>query len=248
MNHVELIQRGLADLFGVEAGDDFIRVTTQCMYPGGGLVQLAVRCGEDTFVVSDDGGAIRQIYAAGASLINPDKMINPMLKQMGLKIGKGIIRAPACSSGDVAYSIAIVANASKAVADWLFSHVKIRPHYNFKEVVSNFLAASFQDNVRPETIVGNSNKLHKFDHIIRGPNGKQIIVDTVLRDSNSINARFAANMDVKNAGLEDVEQRIVYDDNDDWPVADLNLLRTSAALVRFSKAPEVFQRLVANGR
>lgn len=247
MSHVELIQRELANLFSVTAEDGFVRVVTHCVYPSNGLVQVAVRAGEETFVVSDEGRAVMQIQSVGASLSNTDRMIAPIIKPMGLKVARGVIHAPPCSASDVAYSIAVVANASKAVADWLFTHAKIRPHYNFKEVVSNFLKVAFNENVRPEIIVGDSNKPHKFEHIIHAPNGRRIIVDAVVRDSNSINARFAANMDVKLANLDGVEQRIVYDDSDDWSTADLNLLRVGAPLIKFSNASEVFPRLVANG-
>lgn len=244
MNQVQLIQRELASLFSVTEGDGFVRVVTGCMYPSNGFVQVSVRGGEDTFVVSDEGGAIQQIRSAGAEIKSFDRMVKPMLEQFGLDIVNGVIRAPTCDAARVAYSIAVVSNASKAAADFLFSRVKVKPHDNFKEVVSNFLHVAFKD-VRHETIVGNSNKPHKFDNIIHLDGGRRIIVDAVVPDANSINARFAANMDVRSAGLSNVEQRIVYDDNDDWSLADLSLLQAGAPLVRFSRAAEAIKRLAA---
>ena len=244
MNQVQLIQRELASLFSVTDGDGVVRVVTQCMYPSNGFVQVYVRGGENTFVVSDEGGAIQQIRSAGAELKNFDRMLKPMLEQFGLNVADGVIRAPACDASNVAYSIVVVSNASKAAADWLFSRVRVKPHDNFKDVVSHFLNATFRD-VRHEVIVGHSNKAHKFDNIIHLDDGRRIIVDAVVPDANSINARFAANMDVRSAGLSNIEQRIVYDDNDDWSIADLNLLQVGAPLVKFSKAPEAIRRLVA---
>lgn len=244
MNQVQLIQRELASLFSVTEGDGFVRVVTPCMYPSNGFVQVFVRGGENTFVVSDEGGAIQQIRSAGAELKSFDRMVKPILDQFGMNIVNGVIRAPECDASRVAYSIAMVSNASKAAADWLFSRIKVKPHDNFKEVVKNYLNVAFAD-VRHEIIVGSSNKPHKFDNIIHLSDGRRIIVDSVVPDANSVNARFAANMDVRSAGLRNVEQRIVYDDNDDWSVADLNLLQIGAPLIRFSKAPEAFKRLVA---
>ncbi len=244
MNQVQLIQRELASLFSVTEGDGFVRVVTGCMYPSNGFVQVSVRGGENTFVVSDEGGAIQQIRSAGAELKSFDRMVKPMLDQFGLNIIDGVIRAPECDASKVAYSIAVVSNASKAAADWLFSRIKVKPHDNFKEVVANFLTGTFKD-VRHEIIVGNSNKAHKFDNIIHLDGGRRIIVDAVVPDANSVNARFAANMDVRSAGLINVDQRIVYDDNDDWSLADLNLLQAGAPLVKFSRAPEAILRLAS---
>lgn len=244
MNQVQLIQRELASLFSVTEGDGFVRVITQNIYPSNGFVQIFVRGGENTFVVSDEGGAIQQIRSAGADIKSFDRMVRPMVEQFGLNIANGVIRAPACEAARVAYCIAIVSNASKAAADWLYSRVKVKPHDNFKAVVSHFLNTTF-DDVRHEVIVGKSNKPHKFDNIIHLDGGKRIIVDAVVPDANSINARFAANMDVRSAGLNDVEQRIVYDDNDDWALADLNLLQAGATLIKYSKAPEAIRRLAS---
>lgn len=242
MNHKALIERELANLFSVTEADGLVRVVTHCLYPSNGLVQVSVRSGADTFVVSDDGGAVQQIRSAGADLKSFDRIVKSMLTQSGLEIVDGVIRAPACAASQVGYAIAMVANASKAAADMLFTRVKVRPHDNFKEVVSNFLNVAFAD-VRHEVIVGNSNKPHKFDNIIHLSSGKRIIVDAVVPDANSINARFAANMDIRSAGLSKLEQRIVYDDNDHWSLADLNLLQAGAPLLKFSKAAEVLERL-----
>jgi hypothetical protein len=38
--------------------DDALRVTTHCMYPSNGLVQVTVRGGANTIVASDEGGVI----------------------------------------------------------------------------------------------------------------------------------------------------------------------------------------------
>lgn len=245
MNNVELIQKSLAGLFAVHAEDGYARVITHCLYPTNSFVQVAVRSGLDTFVVSDEGGAIREIESAGAYIENPDKMISQMIHQMGLKVVKGVIRSPECNASQLGFAIASVSNASRSVADWLFSHTRVRPHHNFKEVVANYLKFAFPDNVRAETIVGESNKAHRFDNIIHLSNGRRMVVDAVVPDPSSINARVVANMDVKNAGHPDVEQRIIYDDADDWSPADLNLLQVGATLIRYSQAPNVLKRLAA---
>ena len=73
--------------------------------------------------------------------------------------------------------------------------------------------------------------------------GKRIVVDPVIHDMKSINARVVANMDVQRAGYEDVEQRIVYDDSDDWKASEINILQFGATVIPFSKAPKVLSRM-----
>jgi hypothetical protein len=43
-----------------------------------------------------------------------------------------------------------------------------------------------------------------------------------------------------------LEQRIVYDDKEDWTPADLNLLQVGATVVPFSRSSEAIRRLAAS--
>lgn len=245
MSLIKTIECSMAELFLVQAGDGCARVTTHCIYPTNTFVQLMVMAGDHTFVVSDEGGSIKEIEAAGAYIENPDKMISSAIRGSGLHSHNGVISSPACSSKELGFAIASVANASKSAAEWLFSHTKVRPNQNFKEIVAKYLKSAFPERVKSDTVVGGSNKVHKFDNIIRLTDGRRIIVDAVVPDASSINARVVANMDVKSAHHDDIEQRIVYDESDEWSIADLNLLQLGAPLIRYSQAPTVLKRLAA---
>lgn len=74
---------------------------------------------------------------------------------------------------------------------------------------------------------------------------RKLIVDPVSNDASSINARVVANLDVKANEDPNIIQRIVYDDEDDWSPADLNLLQVGAIAVPFSRSGEVIERLAA---
>ena len=133
---------------------------------------------------------------------------------------------------------------SKEIAEWLFGHSKIKRDHNFKQMLSEFLVKTFEDRVRHhEIIVGESNTPHKFENVILLPSGKRLIVDPVLHDTSSINSRLVANLDVKNAKRGDIQQRIVYDDEDEWTAANLSLLSLGATTVPFSHSQEVIQRI-----
>jgi hypothetical protein len=56
---------GLDEMAVVKRVGYGVRVTTHCMYPSNGLVQVMVRGGVSTVVVSDEGGAMEEALAAG---------------------------------------------------------------------------------------------------------------------------------------------------------------------------------------
>lgn len=243
MSNDEAIKAAIDGLFKVSGEPDGTSVVTQCIYPSNEFVRVLVRGGTNTFVVSDEGGAIHEIEAAGAEAGNIDKQARKIVDVYGLKISNGVIRSDYCRLEDLALCIALVGNASKQVADWLFATKRIKPSRDFKMALSVFLRAKFNDHVHEDSITGASNKPHKFDNIIAFPSGRRLIIDAVTRDSNSINSRVIANMDIKQFGYSNLEQRIIYDDSEEWKAEDLNLLQVGAPTVGFSKAHQVIDRI-----
>lgn len=244
MSHLTQVQESLGGLFKSFQWGDAVRVVTHCLYPGNSFVSVVVRGGVDTFYVSDDGKAFRELSAAGAVIHKPEILVRHIISESGLLIRDGVIASPRVGSGDLAVAIALVANTSRDVAKWLFTHAKIKRERDFKTVLQQFLKTKFDDNVKHDVVVGASNKSHKFENLIVLPGGKRLIVDPVMHDANSINARLVANLDVRSAGYSDLEQRIVYDDDDSgWKPDELNLLQIGATVVPFSKAQQVFGRI-----
>ena len=94
-----------------------------------------------------------------------------------------------------------------------------------------------------ELIIGVSLKPHKFENLIILPNNRRLIIDPVMADASSVNARVVANMDVKMADIPGLEQRIIYDDDEDWNHADLNLLQVGAPIIAFSKSADAIRTL-----
>ena len=104
----------------------------------------------------------------------------------------------------------------------------------------------FHDNLKHDSrVIGASNKAHKFGHVIYLSGERRLIIDPVVNDGSSINARVVANMDVRLAKDPNVLQLIVYDDTADWEASDLKLLELGARTVGFSRAEATIQRLAA---
>jgi hypothetical protein len=241
---MDAIAHGLADLTSVELVSDGIRVTTHCMYPSNGLIRVTVRGGKESVVVSDDGGAAGEALAAGIPVGEHTRPLSQLVKGQGLIISDGVILSPRMPAEGVVLGILHVANASQEVARWLFEHTKIRHTRDFRLLLSDFLVKRFDGSVVQETIIGHSRKPHKFANVIRLSGGRRLIVDPVAHEASSINARVVANLDVRSTNDPLIEQRIVYDDEEEWKPADLNLLQVGATVVPFSQSSSVIERLV----
>jgi hypothetical protein len=237
--------RSLAALRQIEGG---WRVVTHCMYPSNGLVEITVRGGARTIVASDEGGAFGEALSAGIAVRDYSKSVAHIVREQGLLMREGVIYTPQVAIEAAAPSVLLVANASQEVARWMFDHTKIRRPRDFRVVLSEFLRKRFEERLAHNTIiVGKSNKPHKFANVISLPNGKRLIIDTVMNDASSINARVVANLDVRAANDEGVSQRIVYDDDEGWSASDLNLLQVGAPAVPFSRSREVIERVASVG-
>lgn len=241
-----LISRGLNDIASITRTADGVSVTTHCMYPSNGLVQVTVRGGVETVVVSDEGGAVGEALSAGIPPKVYTPTLGPLIKDQGLSISGGIIFTPRIPIGAACFGILHVANASQEIARRLYEHVKIKRTRDFKAMLAEFLKVTFDDKVSHNAIiVGNSNKPHKFENVVSLQNGRRLIIDPAVRDPSSINARIVANLDVRAINDHLLEQRIVYDDEEDWTPADLNLLQVGATVIPFSRSSEVIKRLAA---
>ena len=244
----ETLIRELAVLASVRADRSGVLITTHCMYPSNGLVRVMVRGGPGKFVVSDEGGAIDEAMSAGIAVTQSDHILDAFVKNQGLHFKEGVIRSPQVMAPRMALAALLVANASKEMAHWLFDHSKVRRTTDFRKRLAEFLNKTFDRRVSHDaTVIGASNKPHKFANVVSLRDGRKLIVDPVIRDASSINARVVANLDVKGANDRSVIQRIVYDDEDEWSATDLNLLQIGAPLIQFSRFAGVIEGLAAHG-
>jgi hypothetical protein len=247
-NIYEPLADGLHAMAAIRQINGGWRVVTHCMYPSNGLVEVTVRGGARTIVASDEGGAFGEALGAGIPVRDYTRSVAHIIREQGLIIKEGVIYTPPVSIAAAAPSVLLVANASQEVARWMFDHTKIKRPRDFRLVLSEFLKRRFEERLaHNEVIVGKSNKPHKFANVISLPSGRRLIIDTVMKDASSINARVVANLDVRAANDEGITQRIVYDDDEGWAPSDLNLLQVGATPVPFSSSLEVIERVASVG-
>ena len=246
MNLASEIKVRLDSLYSFVEVANGVRFNTHCLYPNNGFVKVVVLGAGNSFFVSDEGGAVRESEIAGASLDNPDRMFAKTLKAQGLQMHHAAIISQQVSLDDLPAAIALVANASKEIAESIFDEWRLARNRNFKEMLRRFLKIEFSDkSVQEQSIVGTSTKAHSFDTVVQFLDGSRLLVDAVLRDVKSINSRVVANLDVKQANHPQLSQSIVYDDEEDWNLTDLNLLHVSnVPIIPFSKSQVALRQFV----
>jgi len=246
MSLMNIISAGMAQFQKGTPVSDGIAVSTHCLYPSNATVVVFVRGGEHEYVVMDDGRAFREAATAGAELGKSIKKYERIVAKQGLILSNGVIKSPVIKAELIPMAILLVANASKEIADLVFSTWKPSQRRDFKEAVRSLLQLRFSNlSIKEEKIVGTSNKAHIFESVIHLDDGRRVVIDPVLRDANSINSRVVANIDLRNAMHEKLEQRIVYDDSDSWSSSDLSILHVSGVpVVAFSKTQRAIEDLL----
>lgn len=223
-----------------------IVVPTHCLYPSRKVVRVHIEGGDRTAIVSDGGGALDEMDSAGEYPYDAHRVLRSHLKRWNLSLDKkGWIFSPAVELRHVPSMVVIVANASVDAARALLTFAKPRKR-DFRIELDKMLHAKFDGALHPRhRLVGASNKSHEFDYVIDlGPN-RRLVLDPVLPDANSINSTIVAHVDIANAKLGGIIQRIVYDDEDEWKSSDLSLLSVGATPLAFSQANAVIDRLAA---
>lgn len=245
----DYIQTALTSLqYCTEIEGSGIVVATHCLYGDGGVVNVIVNKLGDEYTVSDGGGAFECLADYSRAPKNWDKFLKRFGKDYGLTAKNCEIVTPVpVSSNNLPAAIIFVANASKDAADAGLTVLKVERLKRFKEIFHDFVDRRFSSTeVRKDfRLVGESNKSHSFDFAINMHNGLTLITDAVVHDPNSINAKVVSHLDIANANLDGVVQRIVFDDRDKWESANLHLLKMSATTVPYSMADSEFQKIIA---
>lgn len=243
---LEAIRLRLAEWPAPKVSGGRVVVPTQVLFASGSIVRVFVEGRSSSFIVHDGGSAIDEFSNNGGLHPRAATVLRSHFREQGIHVGDaGEITSPGISPSEIAPTIALIANASREAEDYLMSRWKPRVRRNFKRLLRNMLEAEFP-HIRPEyRIVGPSQKQHTFDFALERSKGGLVLVDAVHNDQNAISSAVLRNLDVRSSGQHDLEQRIIYDDAEEWRAEDLNLLKLGAKVVSFSQAHEVLNRLAA---
>ena len=236
----EIARWSLADADSVE-----VLIQTQCLYPSNGFVKVAIEGGATTWRVHDCRGALDEYMAIGS--VTPPNLgaARHIARRQGLSIDvAGRVVAPLVSADRLISAIIMTANVSKEIAHHFVERFRPEFHRDLRSVLEELLERRFPHEMRrEETVVGHSNKQHKFDFSVRLPHEKRLLLDAVTPEASSINAAVVAHLDVAAANLPGVFQRLVYDEDARWKSSDLALLTVGAKVVSLKRLPAVLEQM-----
>ncbi len=246
MSFIKTIEKSLNDYAAyVGVGSD-VAVPTHCLYPSNKVVSVMISGGPRECVVSDNGGAISELTTSGLLLSNKDghfAHIKDLCKDRGVKFSQGQVVSPPVPIEGLVSALVMVANASKDIANWGIQSIKPRRKRNMRSEVSRILGRHFSaDQISAlEHVTGASTRRYPVDWVVRVDSAWRLLVDVVLPEPSSINAKAIAHMDIhglqgKKNDLGDVkfESVLTYDADDEWKSSDLSLLQMAGKLVPMS--------------
>lgn len=223
-------------------------IHTQSLYPSMSVVKVFVECTSNAVRVSDGGGALLEVTGVGEYQFDALKMLQAKSSRFDLDVSsEGWLWSKPMPHANLADLVAWVATASHRLASELLSHVSARPKVgNFRAEVDAFLTTRYPKKLqRNKAVVGASNKTHKFDYFLSlNGAGKGLLIDVVTNDMSSINSAVVSHLDVAKAEPDNIVQRVIYDDRDEWKSADLNLLRVGATPLAFTKVESALARAI----
>lgn len=251
MTVLEAVQQALGPWPEAEQRGDAVSFATHCLYPSNAFVRVYVAGGRNEFKVTDGRGAFDELEASGGRAREDIYVLRSIAKPQGLFVSDaGVIHSPIVAQEQLLGAILLVANVSKEAANALVSKFRAVPKRNFREMLASILDSEMAqgrllDISSQRPVTGASKKSHKFDYDIVLRGNRRVLIDTVVPEASSINSVLAANIDIKGAEIAGLEQRIVYDDEDQWRATDLNLLALGAIVVPFSRMRPALQKLAA---
>ncbi len=225
-------------------------VPTLSTYPSNSMIKVFVEGGKYSFVVSDGGGAAKSLAEAGYLGHAGPRFLADHTRGTDLSVSKaGWIYIAHVETDEVTGAITEVAGASREASHALLRHFKPEVPFDFRTDLDTILDRHFRDALqRKAHVPGASNKLHTFDYLFRVREGITVVLDAVLPDASSINSAVVSHMDVKASKTGEIDQFIIYDDNQPWKSSDLALLSIGAPPVAFSRFPFTMERLIAQAQ
>jgi hypothetical protein len=240
------IAKHIADAFAPIPDADGVLVPTPILYPSNGHVVVHVSGGAHTCVVSDRGDALRTARSHSVEIPDVDHWLSITLRGSFLHHSHGQITSGEMKLDDVFAGISLVARAASDAVRYAIDHYKPLEDTIYERTYREMKGKFGTPNVSRETnIAGASNRNYRFD--FAAPIGPRLLVlDTVVPNANSVNAKAIAHIDVGNLKDTAPFHAIVYDNDADWDASDINLLQSAAQLLpiaRLSKELGRYEKL-----
>ncbi len=237
----------LADMNNLRRTENGALVRTSCILPSGSLLNVSVQPAIDGWIVCDEGAVVPDAMAHGFDVDFSLKGLASRLPREGLRVEKGRIYSDRVSSGDLPFMVAYLATSAIDASKWLTNNAAKHSKRGVSDLLTELVNRRYSEMRLhdPLEVIGNSSKIYEFRNVLLLPNRQKLILDPVNRNDGSIKSRLVANLDVAHARHQNIVQRIVYDESENWEQQELALLSVGAPTIKISKVEEVVDRMAA---
>lgn len=225
----------------------YVIVPTTLTYPSGSAVMVYVEGGNNEFMLSDGGGAVAHLHEMGAYDVNGIAFLKGWLIGSEWCVNEsGWIRSRRTVKKEEFLSkVFELAEISDSLSKSLLKKVKSSHFSEFKyQLESDLDRLFYKQVVKKKKLLGATNKEHTFDFVAQ-KSDLMIVIDGVNPESSDINKTIISHVDIKNVGVRNRYQMIIYDEKENWRSADIALLGLAFPPIPYSKAKIELQSLAA---
>ncbi|MDB5543899.1 MAG: hypothetical protein JWO64_1048 [Hyphomicrobiales bacterium] len=242
----ESIQRAVRSLIAAERTSLGIEVSTPVAYPGGDLVNVVVESRANQLIVHDSSFAAARLTLAG---VNMSRHVQSRLSEYAARFNCRFENQRVLADGDlrsIEIAIAMVANASRSVADYaleLRRHVEI----DFRNVVADCLREIVGKRLREnEEFAGRSGRKYRVSAIVldEAERAPELFVAPISSRA-AVPQVFAMLYDLKES-YASVERESVYDGDSDVKSEDRALLKLAGDVLTLSEARHKFRMIMGD--
>jgi hypothetical protein len=220
-----------------------LEVQLPVLYPSGDCATVVVAPLENRFIVHDAGFATMALANYGVRLTSKMKArIADLSRHYGCEFSDDRMTR-VVPADQLAIAVAVVANASRTIADQLL-HVPTQPIVSFKQtVIERVRAYVGTARVREnEPVIGKSGTEYFVGAaVLDNELARPVAYVEAVRDMDGVNKRFREFYDISLVpDLRDMTRIVLYDDAANLRHGDLLVLQEVSNVVRFSDAEARF--------
>jgi hypothetical protein len=224
------VERAIQALTVAEQTNLGIEVTLPVAFGDGEQLSVVIESARDAFTVHDSGLSAMRLTSAGVSLSKHVAFrLNELARRYQCKFVDGRV-ATTSDAADVAIKATLVANAARAVADYVYE-IRRQAEYDFRVIVHDRLREIVGERLRnAEEIVGQSGARYHIPIILDQAQARpQNFVSSIPNRSN-VARSVSMFFDIQSL-YSGVERDAVYDNEADVRKEDKNLLTTVGSRV-----------------
>lgn len=226
-------------LVRVQASSLGLEVQLPVIYPNGDFATVVVAPSAEQFVVHDAGFAAMTLSNHGVRLTGKMKArIANLSRHYGCEFANERM-SRVVPYGQLAFAVAVVANASRTIADQILQ-IYPQPILSFRQTVIDRIkeyvgSTRVREN---ESVVGDSGtEYHIGAAVLDSKLTRPVALVEAVRDMDGVNKRLREFYDISLVpSLKDMERIVLYDDKAALRQGDLLVLQNVSNVVRFSDA------------